>query len=86
MVYLFIVYELDTCSCDLNTGFNLKDDLFGVVKLTRNADPDKCKYSGYGTGLDSRSELSLPDGSIGKNTINYGDSMSSSAHTTKKTF
>ena len=80
MVNLFIVYELDTWSCDLNTGFNPKDYLFGVVKLTRNADPDKYKYSGYGTGLDSRSEFSLPDGSIGTDTINYGENMSSSAH------
>ena len=28
--------------------------LFGAVKLTKNADIDKYKYSGYGIGFDSR--------------------------------
>ena len=37
--------------------------LFGAVKLSKNADLDKCKYIGYGTGFDSRS---LTDGSDGK--------------------
>ena len=31
--------------------------LFGAVKLTKNADKDKYKYSGYGIGFDSRSEF-----------------------------
>ena len=46
VVNLFIVYELNRWSGDLNTDFTLKDCLFGSVKLTKNADPDKCKYSG----------------------------------------
>ena len=33
-------YELDIWSRDLNTNFTLKDCLFGVVKLTKNVDPD----------------------------------------------
>ena len=41
VVNLFIVYELDISSQDLNTDFTLKDCLFGAVKLTKNADPDK---------------------------------------------
>ena len=32
----------------------LKDCLFGAVKLTKNNDIDKYKYSGYGIGFDSR--------------------------------
>ena len=46
VVSLFIVYELDACSRDLNTVFTPKDCLFGAVKLTRNADTDKYFYSG----------------------------------------
>ena len=61
------VYELDTCSKDLNSDFTLKDCLLEGVKLAKNADPDKYVYTGYGIGFDSRSEFSLPDGSIGKN-------------------
>lgn len=32
--------------------FTLNDCLFGVVKFTKNADPDKCFYSRYSTGFD----------------------------------
>ena len=43
---LFIVYELDKSSRDLNTDFTLGDCLFRAVKLTKNADLDKYGYSG----------------------------------------
>ena len=36
MVNLFIAYELDTWSRDLNAGFTLQDCLFGSVKITKN--------------------------------------------------
>ena len=48
MVNLFIVCEVDTWSQDLNADFTLKDYLFGAVKSTKNANPDKYPYSGYG--------------------------------------
>ena len=41
-------YELDTWSRDLNTDFTLGNCLFGTVKLTKNADLDKYRYSSYG--------------------------------------
>ena len=38
-----------------------------ICKATeKNTDLDKCKYTGYGIGLDSLGEYSLPDGSVGK--------------------
>ena len=80
VVHLFIVYELDGWLRDLSTDFTLTDCLFETVKLTKNADPDKYKYSSYGKGFDSRSEFSLPDGSIGKNAIIFGADMSSSVY------
>ena len=46
-------------SQDLNNGFNLKDCLLRVIKLTKNADPDKYKYSGYDIEFDSH-EVSNP--------------------------
>ena len=58
--------------------------MFGAVKLTKYADPDKYKYSGYGIGFDSHSEFSLLDGSIGKNVIIFGVDMSSSVHIDNK--
>ena len=54
--------------------------MFGSVKLTKNADPDKYKYSGYGIGFGSPSEFLLNDGSVGKNVIIFGAGMSSSVH------
>ena len=66
VVSLFIIYELDRLSRDLNTDFALKDCSFGAVKLTKDADPDKYKNSGYGIGFDLRSEFSFTDGSMGK--------------------
>ena len=40
VVNLFIVYELDRWSQDLNTKFNLKDCFFGAVKLAEDANPN----------------------------------------------
>ena len=46
IVNLCINYRLYAWSKDLNTDFTLGNCLFGTVKLTRNADPDKYKYRG----------------------------------------
>ena len=60
-----ISYEVDTWSRDLNTDFKWGYCLFGAVKLTANADIDKYRYIGYGTGFDSRSQLLWSDSSWG---------------------
>ena len=62
----------------------MKDCLFGGVKLAKNADPDKYVYSGYIIGFDSRSKISLPDGSVGKNIIIFGVDLSWSVHSNDK--
>ena len=49
----------------------------GAVKLAKNADSDKYIYTGYGIGFNLHSDLSLPDGSLGKNVIIFGVNMSS---------
>ena len=64
MINIYIVYELNTWSRDLNTVFTLKDCLFGGVKLATNADPDKYLHSGFGIAFDSRSGFSLPNGNM----------------------
>ena len=46
--------------------FTLNNCLFGSLKLFKNADLDKCKYSSYHIGFDSCSEFSYTDGSVGK--------------------
>ena len=78
VINLYISYTLGPQLRNLNTYFTLGNCLFGSVKLTKNADLDKYKYTGYSIGFDSRSEFSLPDGSYRKNVIIFGADMSSS--------
>ena len=46
IINCYIVYALDKWLQDLNSGFTLKDCLFGGVELAKNADLDKYVYSG----------------------------------------
>ena len=54
--------------------------MFRSVRLTKNADPDKYKYSSYSIGFDSRTELSYRDRSEGKNIIIFGTDVGPSVH------
>ena len=58
--------------------------LFGAVSVTKNADIDKNKYSGYGIGFDRTGIYLLPDGSFGRNVVIFGVDMSSSVHVDNK--
>ena len=69
---------------NLNTDFTLCNCLFGSVKLTRNVDLEKCKYTGYGIGFDFCSRFLFTDGSFGKNVIVFGADMRSSVHVDDK--
>ena len=50
IVNLYIVYEI-TSFHDMDNYPTLTNALFGAVKLTKNADVDNHKYSGYGIGF-----------------------------------
>ena len=54
-VNLYISYELDTQSRYLNTDFTLGNCLFGAVKLTKNNDPGKYRYSLFSIRFNARS-------------------------------
>ena len=69
VINLYISYKLVPELRNFNTDFALNNCLFRSVKLTKNADPDKYKCSGYGIGFNSRSEFLFIDGSFGKNVI-----------------
>ena len=43
----------------------LKICLFGAVTLTKNADIDKYRYSGYRIGFDGRGSFSFPGSGYG---------------------
>ena len=78
------MFELHIWSQDLNAKFILKYCLFGAVKLTKNADPTKYSYSGYGIGFDSYSLFSIPNFHWGKTAIIFEVNMSSSVHANNK--
>ena len=54
--------------------------MFGAVRLTKNSDIDKYRYSGYGIGFDRRGSFPFPCGGFGINVIIFGVDMSSSLH------
>ena len=57
VINIYISDTLNPWLGNLNTDFTLNNCLFGSVKLSKNADPDKYKYSGY--GIRKRFVLSL---------------------------
>ena len=59
IVNIYIVYELGASTCHSNDP-TIKSCLLGAVTLTKNADIEKYKYSGYGIGFDRRSSFSFP--------------------------
>ena len=70
VVNIYIVYEIYFWPFTVGNDITLRKFLFGAVKLTKNADFDKYKYSGYGIGFDARGSFSLSDGSgFAKNVI-----------------
>ena len=79
-VNVYIVYELGASGSNENAP-TLKNCLFGAVTLTKNADFEKYRYSGFGIGFDRRSIFSFSGGGFGENVLIFGVDMSSSAHT-----
>ena len=83
VVNIYIVYELGASSSHISDP-TLKNCLFGAVALTKNADIDNYKYSGYGIGFDRRSSFSFPGGRFGQNVLIFGADISSSIHVDNK--
>ena len=83
IVNIYTVYELGASSSNDNDPA-IKSCLFGAVTLTKNADIEKYKYSGYGNGFDRRSSYSFPGGGFVQNIIIFGLGMSSSPHIDNK--
>ena len=79
VVNIHIVYELGASSSHINDP-TLKNCLFGVFTLTKNADVDKYGYSGYGIGFDRRGRFSFPGGGYGQNVLIFGVDISFTAH------
>ena len=83
VVNIYIVYELAASSSHTSDP-TIKNCLFGAVTLTKNADIEKYKYSGFGIGFNRRSSFSFPSGGFGQNVLLFGIDMSSSIHIDNK--
>ena len=83
IVNIYVVYELRASSSHINDP-TLKIYLFGAVTLTKNADIDKYKYSGYGIVFDRKGSFSFPGGGFGQHVIIFGADMNSSIHIDNK--
>ena len=79
---IYIAYELGASSSS-NSDPTITC-LFGAVTLTKNANIDKYRYTGYGIGFDRRSSFSFPSGGFGQNIIIFGVDMNSSIHIDNK--
>ena len=71
--------------CDLDSNLNnfdpaLENCLFGAIKITKNSNMSKSKYSHYGIGFDSGGTFLHPTGSFDNNAIIFGADISSSTH------
>ena len=83
IVNIYIVYELAASSSNVNDPA-IKLFSFRAVTLTKNADIEKYKYSGYGIGLDRRSSFSFTGGGFGQKVLIFGADMSTSIHIDNK--
>ena len=52
IVNIYTVYEINKNDNTRSSDPTLKNCLFGAVSLTKNANIDRYKYSGYGIGFD----------------------------------
>ena len=79
VVNIYIVYELDASGSN-DSDPTVKSCSFGAVTLTKNADIDKYRYSGYGIASDRKTAFSFPGTGFGENVLTFGADMTSSAH------
>ena len=75
---IYIVYKLKPY-VNANTGLTINDCLFGAIKLTKNSDPVKYKYEGYGICFDSIWTYSFGN-EYAKNVIIFGANLKNSVH------
>ena len=86
IVNIYIAYEIsENYNISSYPTLTLENCLFGAVNLTKHADIDQCKYSGYGIGFNRKGEFLFVIRGFGRNVINFGVDISSSVHVNNKT-
>ena len=84
---IFIVNEvirIANINGNRNSNLTVQNALFGAVSLTKNADVNKYRYSGYGIAFNRTLSFSFASGGNGQNVIIFGIDMNSSIHVDNK--
>ena len=91
VINVCVVYKLDPISSTRNTDYTIQNALFDAMKITKNTDSSKNKYTRYGSCFDEGGELehTVRQGNFdrtanAKNVIIFGVDMSSSIHATNR--
>ena len=71
IVNIYIAYEISK-NYNIRDYPTLENCLFGTVSLTKNADIDNNKHSGYGIGFDRHVLLSHRSDGTGRNVVIFG--------------
>ena len=79
IVNIGTVYEISK-SINLSDYRTLENCLLVSVTLTKNANINKYKYSGFGIGFNRHGRFSRPGSGLGRNVINFGVYTSSSTN------
>ena len=82
IVNIYVVYEISK-NYNISSYPTLENCLSGAVSLTKNADINQCKHSGYGIGFYRKGEFIVANG-FGRNCIILGTDTSSSSHANNK--
>ena len=83
IVNIYIVYRVTPASKD--SSVILQNCLFGAVKLTKNTNIDKYKYSECSIRFDSRGSFLHQNGGYVRHAIIFGADMRSSTQANNKT-
>ena len=76
---IYIFYEINVWDRGYVDNSTLEKSLFVVVKLVKNVNTDKYKYSGYGIGFERHGIFSVGNG-FNKKLIIFRADMDSSVH------
>ena len=84
-VNVYIAHQIDPISNFRNTDYTVQYDLFGGVKITKNAtDTSKHKYEGYGICFDEGGTFSKSGINSGRNVLIVGVHKNSLVHANNK--
>ena len=84
IINIYCVYKLDPISSSRDDTFTVRNTLFGVMGITKNADTSKYKYKGYGICFDEGGSFSKGNISNGENVLIFGVDESSLVHANNK--